>query len=70
MFYPNCLEYKNTILKNQISVIRKTLQNKQAKELEKFRVAFNNAQQIKEFRNKLHEIMSKNNNDKPNYFKL
>ena len=36
--------FKNTILKNQIPIIRKTLQNKQAKELDKFRVAFNNAQ--------------------------
>jgi len=36
--------FKNTILKNQIPIIRKTLQNKQAKELDKFRAAFNNAQ--------------------------
>lgn len=36
--------FKNTILKNQIPIIRKTLQNKQAKELDKFRIAFNNAQ--------------------------
>ena len=36
--------FKNTILKNQIPIIRKTLNNKQAKELDKFRVAFNNAQ--------------------------
>lgn len=36
--------FKNTVLKNQIPIIRKTLQNKQAKELDKFRVAFNNAQ--------------------------
>jgi hypothetical protein len=36
--------FKNTILKNQIPIIRKTLMNKQAKELDKFRVAFNNAQ--------------------------
>jgi len=33
--------FKNTILKNQIPIIRKTLQNKQAKELDKFRAAFN-----------------------------
>lgn len=36
--------FKNTVLKNQIPIIRKTLQNKLAKELDKFRVAFNNAQ--------------------------
>ena len=36
--------FKNTILKNQIPIIRKTLQNKQAKELDKFRAAFNKAQ--------------------------
>ncbi|MHB1106149.1 MAG: hypothetical protein ACYCZ2_07290 [Lutibacter sp.] len=36
--------FKNTILKNQIPIIRKTLQNKQAKELDKFRIAFNSAQ--------------------------
>lgn len=36
--------FKNTILKNQIPIIRKTLQNKQAKELDKFRAAFNAAQ--------------------------
>src|SRR5690606_2109699 len=36
--------FKNTVLKNQIPIIRKTLQNKQAKELDKFRVAFNSAQ--------------------------
>lgn len=36
--------FKNTVLKNQIPIIRKTLQNKQAKELDKFRAAFNNAQ--------------------------
>lgn len=36
--------FKNTILKNQIPIIRKTLQNKQAKELDKFRVAFKIAQ--------------------------
>lgn len=36
--------FKNTVLKNQIHIIRKTLQNKQAKELDKFRVAFNSAQ--------------------------
>jgi len=36
--------FKNTILKNQIPIIRKTLQNKQAKELDKFRAAFNSAQ--------------------------
>lgn len=36
--------FKNTILKNQIPIIRKTLQNKQAKELDKFRKAFNNSQ--------------------------
>ncbi|MCO4294541.1 hypothetical protein NF867_16885 [Solitalea sp. MAHUQ-68] len=36
--------FKNTILKNQIPIIRKTLQNKQAKELDKFRAAFNTAQ--------------------------
>jgi hypothetical protein len=32
--------FKNTILKHQIPVIRKTLQNKQAKELDKFRSSF------------------------------
>lgn len=36
--------FKNTVLKNQIPIIRKTLQNKQAKELDKFRVNFNKAQ--------------------------
>ena len=36
--------FKNTVLKNQIPIIRKTLQNKQAKELDKFRAAFNAAQ--------------------------
>lgn len=36
--------FKNTILKNQIPIIRKTLLNKQAKELDKFRAAFNTAQ--------------------------
>lgn len=36
--------FKNTVLKNQIPIIRKTLQNKMAKELDKFRIAFNNAQ--------------------------
>lgn len=36
--------FKNTVLKNQIPIIRKTLQNKKAKELDKFRVNFNKAQ--------------------------
>lgn len=36
--------FKNTILKNQMPIIRKTLQNKQAKELDKYRAAFNAAQ--------------------------
>ena len=36
--------FKNTVLKNQIPIIRKTLQNKRAKELDKFRAAFNIAQ--------------------------
>ncbi len=36
--------FKNTVLKNQIPIIRKTLQNKKAKELDKFRAAFNGAQ--------------------------
>jgi hypothetical protein len=36
--------FKNTVLKNQIPIIRKTIQNKQAKELDKFRAAFNLAQ--------------------------
>lgn len=36
--------FKNTVLKNQIPIIRKTLQNKQAKELDKFRTAFNASQ--------------------------
>jgi hypothetical protein len=36
--------FKNTVLKNQIPIIRKTLQNKRAKELDKFRIAFNQAQ--------------------------
>lgn len=36
--------FKNTVLKNQIPIIRKTLQNKQAKELDKFRANFNKAQ--------------------------
>ena len=36
--------FKNTVLKNQVPIIRKTLQNKLAKELDKFRIAFNNAQ--------------------------
>lgn len=33
--------FKNTVLKNQIPIIRRTLQNRQAKELDKFRAAFN-----------------------------
>ncbi|MDP2692913.1 MAG: hypothetical protein Q8O88_04710 [bacterium] len=36
--------FKNTILKNQVPVIRRTLQNKKAKELDKFRAAFNASQ--------------------------
>lgn len=36
--------FKNTILKNQVPVIRRTLQNKKAKELDKFRASFNSAQ--------------------------
>lgn len=36
--------FKNTILKNQIPIIRKTLQNKAAKELDKYRNAFREAQ--------------------------
>ncbi len=36
--------FKNTVLKNQVPIIRRTLQNKQAKELDKFRAAFNSAQ--------------------------
>ena len=36
--------FKNTILKNQIPIIRKTLQNKAAKELDKYRTAFAQAQ--------------------------
>jgi hypothetical protein len=36
--------FKNTVLKNEIPLIRRTLQNKQAKELDKFRAAFNSAQ--------------------------
>lgn len=36
--------FKNTVLKNQIPIIRKTLQNKQAKELDKYRAEFNSAQ--------------------------
>jgi len=36
--------FKNTILKNQIPIIRKTLQNKAAKELDKYRTAFALAQ--------------------------
>ena len=36
--------FKNTILKNQIPIIRKTLQNKSAKELDKYRRAFAIAQ--------------------------
>lgn len=35
--------FKNTVLKNQIPIIRKTLKNIQAKELDKFRAAFNAA---------------------------
>jgi len=35
--------FKNTILKNQIPIIRKTLQNRAAKELDKYRAAFNHA---------------------------
>lgn len=33
--------FKNTVLKNQIPIVRKTLQNKAAKELDKYRSAFN-----------------------------
>lgn len=36
--------FKNTVLKNEIPLIRRTLQNRQAKELDKFRAAFNSAQ--------------------------
>lgn len=36
--------FKNTILRNQIPIIRKTLQNKLAKELDKYRKAFASAQ--------------------------
>ena len=36
--------FKNTVLKNEIPIIRKTLQNKQVKELDKFRAAFKSAQ--------------------------
>ncbi len=36
--------FKNTVLKNEVPIIRKTLQNKLAKELDKFRKAFNLAQ--------------------------
>lgn len=36
--------FKNTILKNQIPIIRKTLQNRMAKELDKYRTAFAMAQ--------------------------
>lgn len=36
--------FKNTILRNQIPIIRKTLQNKMAKELDKYRIAFKNSQ--------------------------
>jgi hypothetical protein len=36
--------FKNKVLKDQIPIIRKTLQNKAAKELDKYRIAFNIAQ--------------------------
>jgi len=36
--------FKNTVLKNEIPLIRRTLQNRQARELDKFRAAFNCAQ--------------------------
>ena len=36
--------FKNKILRDQIPIIRKTLQNKAAKELDKYRMAFKNAQ--------------------------
>lgn len=36
--------FKNKVLRDQIPIIRKTLQNKAAKELDKYRIAFKNAQ--------------------------
>lgn len=36
--------FKNTVLKNQIPIIRKTLKNRKAKELDKYRASFNVAQ--------------------------
>lgn len=36
--------FKNTILRNQVPIIRKTLQSKNAKELDKYRAAFKDAQ--------------------------
>jgi hypothetical protein len=42
--------FKNTVLKNQIPIIRKTLQNKQAKELDRFRRDFSHAEAGELFR--------------------
>lgn len=36
--------FKNTVLKNQVPIIRRTLRNTQARELDRFRAAFNSAQ--------------------------
>lgn len=41
--------FKNTVLKNQVPIIRKTLQNKSAKELDKYRQAFGISQPGKLF---------------------
>lgn len=41
--------FKNTVLRNEVPIIRKTLQNKAAKELDKYRQAFKEAQPGKLF---------------------
>ncbi len=41
--------FKNTVLRNEVPIIRKTLQNRLAKELDKYRIAFNDAQPGKLF---------------------
>ncbi|HWV73458.1 MAG TPA: hypothetical protein VN040_17175 [Pseudosphingobacterium sp.] len=41
--------FKNTVLRNEVPIIRKTLQNKLAKELDKYRIAFKDAQPGKLF---------------------
>lgn len=57
--------FKNTVLRNQVPIIRKTLQNKAAKELDKYRQAFKESQPGKLFNvsKKLVEIANLWKND-------